>query len=73
MLESFALLHSKSVTLHRHCAGYWRTRQFSFLQFWKMKLPAITLEGYKYYEKRRLAYRDRTPNPGLGAELGNVQ
>lgn len=38
-----------------------------------MKLPAITLEGYKYYEKRRLAYRDRTPNPGLGAELGNVQ
>lgn len=46
---------------------------YSFSLFWKMKLPAITLEGYKYYEKRRLAYRDRTPNPGLGAELGNVQ
>lgn len=41
--------------------------------FWKTKLPAITLEGCKYYKKRRLEYRARTFNSDLGVELGNVQ
>lgn len=74
VLESSIHLYSQSIILPDTVQNIGKQdKQFSFLQFvLETKLPATTLEGYKYHKKRTLEYRARTPNPGLGVELQNV-